>query len=288
MEPSTTKNIKVRRPSGALMLSPQKLRIVRLEDPLMREVPFAPRNYFFHFIFVTKGSGWNEIDFMRYEFKPGRVFIVKPGQLRDISLDPGSTGYLLEFDRDFIRRENIMEEHFLKSMDFIEDMIDLPEEKRARIFFYLKEICREKSDDHPKSEVMIHYILKILIILLTREGKLRDQLGLGQLGFLDKFHTLIEDNYSTQHSVEFYSKQLEMPAKALTVKIKNNTGRSARYFIQQRCILESKCLLAYTDLSVKEITHQLGFEDPSYFSRFFTRLEGMSPQTFRKKQRQTC
>ena len=51
-------------------------------------------------------------------------------------------------------------------------------------------------------------------------------------------------------------------------------------------MMEAKRLLYYTELSIKEISNQLGYTDHSYFSRFFRKATGMSASYFRKQYRE--
>jgi len=51
--------------------------------------------------------------------------------------------------------------------------------------------------------------------------------------------------------------------------------------IKNQIILEAKRLLIHTQLSVKEIGYLLGYDDPSYFIRLFTKQVAAPPQTFR-------
>ena len=59
------------------------------------------------------------------------------------------------------------------------------------------------------------------------------------------------------------------------------TGLSALDLLHERLLLESRRLLAYTQAPVADVAHELGFDDPAYFSRFFARRAGLSPQAFR-------
>nr|WP_295928292.1 helix-turn-helix domain-containing protein [uncultured Dyadobacter sp.] len=52
--------------------------------------------------------------------------------------------------------------------------------------------------------------------------------------------------------------------------------------IKDRILLEAKRLLCYTNLSVKEVAYQLGYEDPAYFNRMFTGKTGDTPHNFKK------
>jgi AraC family transcriptional regulator, transcriptional activator of pobA len=63
--------------------------------------------------------------------------------------------------------------------------------------------------------------------------------------------------------------------------IKVITGKSAKKRIDETLILEAKSLLRQTHMSIKEITYWLGFEDDSYFVKFFKHSEGMTPNAYR-------
>jgi AraC family transcriptional activator of pobA len=61
------------------------------------------------------------------------------------------------------------------------------------------------------------------------------------------------------------------------------TGQSPVQIIHARILLEAKRQLHYTDRAVREVAFALGFEDPAYFTRFFSRLSGVSPRLFRRQ-----
>ena len=64
-------------------------------------------------------------------------------------------------------------------------------------------------------------------------------------------------------------------------------GQTAKQFVNQRILLESKRLLAYTETSVKEIAWQLGFEEATHFGKFFKKEMQKTPLTFRKEFQQS-
>jgi AraC family transcriptional activator of pobA len=53
--------------------------------------------------------------------------------------------------------------------------------------------------------------------------------------------------------------------------------------VHARILLEAKRQLCYTSNSVSEIAYALGFDDPAYFTRFFSQRTGTSPRTFRRR-----
>ncbi|HEY1080152.1 MAG TPA: AraC family transcriptional regulator, partial [Bdellovibrio sp.] len=101
--------------------------------------------------------------------------------------------------------------------------------------------------------------------------------------FAQRFFTLLEEHFRSEHEVAFYAKKLDMTAKALTMKLHRLTGKSARTLILERALLESKRLLAYSDLSIQQIADGLGYSDANYFARYFGAKVRKTPSTFRKQ-----
>ncbi|WP_299012066.1 AraC family transcriptional regulator [uncultured Polaribacter sp.] len=71
----------------------------------------------------------------------------------------------------------------------------------------------------------------------------------------------------------------------LHTKFKVKTGYSVLAFFTLKKIQKSCELLSYTDLSIKEISYKVGFEDPLYFSRTFKKFMGKSPRNYKNGQR---
>ena len=92
---------------------------------------------------------------------------------------------------------------------------------------------------------------------------------------------MVDDRYSEWHQVQDYAAKIHITPKHLSQTVKQITGRSAKNMIQDRLELEAKRMLLHTELSIKEISFQLGFEDPLYFSGFFKKRAGVSPSSFR-------
>ena len=74
-----------------------------------------------------------------------------------------------------------------------------------------------------------------------------------------------------------------MSPNYLTVLCKTTVNVAAAVLIHNRVILESKRLIQASELSIKEIAFELGYEDPAYFSNFFKSHTGSSPRQFWKK-----
>lgn len=97
------------------------------------------------------------------------------------------------------------------------------------------------------------------------------------------FRIALESHYLTAKRPANYAAYLRVSVAYLNECVKNTTGLSVSYHIQQRLILEAKRLLVHSDLSVKEIAAQLGFNDYPYFTRLFAKVAGKSALAFKNR-----
>ena len=146
-------------------------------------------------------------------------------------------------------------------------------------------IAELKTRDTIQHEMLL-VLLKRLIIDITRLARsayipeVKEQPE--QFDLVRHFNLLVEKHFRTEHSVQFYANQLNKSPKTLANIFPKYNQKPPLQIIQGRIILEAKRLLSYTDKTVKELTYELGFEDPAYFTTFFKRATGQSPVEFRK------
>ena len=76
---------------------------------------------------------------------------------------------------------------------------------------------------------------------------------------------------------------MNLSPKRLNEITRKMLGKTITQLIHDRILLEAKRELIFSGRSIKEISYELGFEDPAYFSRFFKKQSGFSPTHFRKK-----
>jgi AraC-like DNA-binding protein len=101
-----------------------------------------------------------------------------------------------------------------------------------------------------------------------------------------KFQHEIERHHHDWKTLEPYAHELGVTVNYLNDVVRKETGQSAGEHVRLRRLLDAKRLLLHSMLSVSEIGYQLGFVDPSYFSRFFKRYENVTPAEFRMQIRE--
>lgn len=97
-----------------------------------------------------------------------------------------------------------------------------------------------------------------------------------------RFKKLVEKNFLQLRKVSEYAEQLYITPTYLNDTVKAVTGYSASSTIKERLIQEIKGELIQTEATINELAYKLGFNDVSYFCRFFKNNTGMSPQVFRE------
>lgn len=94
---------------------------------------------------------------------------------------------------------------------------------------------------------------------------------------VSRFRELIYRNAKKQRTVSFYANQLTLTPNYLNIVLKSVTGKNASTHIFDFLLNEAKYLLIHTKLSLKEVAVELGFNDQSYFTRFFRKQTGRNP-----------
>ncbi len=99
------------------------------------------------------------------------------------------------------------------------------------------------------------------------------------------FFMLLENHYQEVRNIEFYAEQLGISPKRLNQILKENLDKTGMQLIHDRVILEAKRNIIHSERTIKEIAYHLNFSDRPYFSRFFKKQTGQTPEEFQKEVR---
>ncbi len=134
-------------------------------------------------------------------------------------------------------------------------------------------------------EVIKRY-LKIFFIYLTRisDDTLRPVLQTKTSEHLDRFITMLEQDFRTRKMVSEYAESLFVTPNYLNEIVKKETGHSASYHIRLRIVTEAKRLALSSDHNMKQIAYSLGFVDCAHFSKFFKAATGYTFSDFKRQK----
>lgn len=241
---------------------------------------------FIKIMYVKQGSRLS-IDFTDIQVQQdGMVFVTAAQILR---LSENFSGSIIYYDQDLygVRlygQEIACDELLFDKVQKVQS-ISLSTVDADTILSIFNEIRKEVVQNDINLEEMVRILLKQIIIRATRicqhiQGT-TDLSAQQDSVFCRFFIQLVERNFFKHHDVASYANILNISAKALNKRICKHSCYTPNEIIKRRIILEAKRLLVYTHLSVKEIGYKLGYDDPSYFIRFFSKQVKTAPQTFR-------
>jgi AraC family transcriptional activator of pobA len=148
----------------------------------------------------------------------------------------------------------------------------------------LHQIWLEFSAQEKARALVLRGLSGVLLGWIARQ--LQDETSdakLNESALVRRFKELIEQNYTAHWTVNQYAKALSISPTHLSRLTRTANGISALRMIEARLMREARRNLAYTNLSISTIAYALGFSDPAYFSRVFTRDAGVSPKVFRSQ-----
>lgn len=124
-------------------------------------------------------------------------------------------------------------------------------------------------------------LLAVLLLRLHGEHVQKAQAPGARDALVQRFLALAEQHFREHRGLPFYAQALGVTPDHLSRSCRNATRQSALQLLHERLMLEARRLLAYTPMSVLEVAAAIGYQDPAYFSKFFTRATGHSPSHYR-------
>lgn len=238
------------------------------------EVPYSHRHFFYAIYWIHEGKGIHVIDFEEYEIKPDRLFFIKPEQVHFMHIEENLKYSALQFTEDFMIPMNWNTEKAIPVYN------DINTDERERIEILFNQIQKESVGNLPNSTTIIRSEIYTLLLDLERMSTpISNTSVLPDL--ICKYKEMIDRNFIQKRQVQCYASLLGVSANYLNILTKRYLGKSALEIIQERTVLEIKRMLHRSDLTISEIAYKLGFNELSYFSRFFRIKTGMTPQQFR-------
>lgn len=240
----------------------------------------------FQILHLSGGSGECVLDGVRAPLAPGSAVAVPAAAVHGYCFSPDVDGWVL----------TVLQQKAALAMRILPDRGErfavpqvVPRLDRTAldaIGSAFRIIDAELAASRPGRDALIEAQLASLLVLIGR-GLEPGPHGRGPASALhrraDRFRELLNAHFRTERSAAFYAERLGISETHLNRICRAAMGRSALRVIHDRVMAEASRDLAFTTMTIAEIGRSLGFEDPAYFSRFFSKAAGLSPRRFRQR-----
>ncbi|MCJ8208626.1 AraC family transcriptional regulator [Mucilaginibacter sp. RS28] len=247
------------------------------------------RHNFYHLVLFTEGSGHHAIDFKNFPVTPHQIYFMIPGQVHSWSFEGKTDGYVVNFSpaffQSFLQNADYLEQFPFFSGNIDYQVINLAGDVQQKAIAIFEQLINESEHGNPLSADMVRLLLLELFITISRTSLPAPAATVPSYNYtlLKNFQKLIDQNYKALRMPKEYAAMLYITPNHLNALCNDLLGISAGEVIRKRVVLEAKRLLVNFNLSVTEIAGELNFQDNSYFTKFFKKLEGVTPEEFRNE-----
>lgn len=284
-----TKNIKFRNQQNPN----SQFDLLRLETLLKRDdLDHSPedlhRAEFYIIIFIEEGQGSHTIDFTDFNCSKGTLLTIRKDQIQKFIRSERLKGTILLFTDEFLIKY-LEEIEAQKTVFLFNELLGSPklqlsEFELKRIHAIIKRIEEEYFEINDKHSMSIlRSELHILITNLFRIKATKKDIDFEKKHLVEfvKLQALVEKNVIKTNKVLDYASMMGLSSKTLNNITRSVIHKSAKEFIDAIYIKQIKRLLINTELQVKEIAYQSGFEETTNFYKYFKRHTQSTPEQFR-------
>jgi AraC-like DNA-binding protein len=223
----------------------------------------------------------------RYDLKANQMIFVGPGRSIDLSNARMGNGYVLCFTAAFYERSVEDAAAINSPMFFGEGPFLYHDSCFSECAFNQQIVCRlrraEVQGDHLLDLVAHHCVESLLLDVYhkvsagdNRRKKRTD------IGLVNHFSILIHKHCREYTHVQFYADQLHVTARRLTDICLAMTGKTAKSMILSVVVQQAVRYIKYTNLSISQISYEMGFNDESNFRNFVKKQTGYIPRALRE------
>jgi len=240
------------------------------------------RHEYYELVWCLNDTGSQSIDFQEYPNKSGRIFTISPGQIH-ASTKIKNNIRIITFSKEFLEyrfsQQKLMEKTFCSRSQSVPYIDVNASEQLESIFNFMEQECLQNNRNGP----LIESLLTSFLHYVHRDSVSAERQNAFGVPRITQLVGLVEQHYKSERKCDFYSESMAMTNKRLNQISKQSLGKTVTSLVHERIVLEARRELLFSLKTVKTIAHELGFEDPSYFGRFFLKQTGESPLEFRER-----
>jgi AraC family transcriptional activator of pobA len=239
-----------------------------------------------HIFLIRQGGGTMNADAATLAFGRCALLVVPAGVVHGFAFAPETTGMVLTLADSYLRELALRESGFSLLFARPVALVSPSPEALDQSFSGLRRELAWAAPGH--AAAVESHLLAVLVeaLRLTHQAEaLAPALDVSSARLVARFREAVEAGFLSGVNMGAYARRLGVSATRLRRACRLVTGQPPISLLRDRLILEAKRQLIYSNMTVAETAYYLGFEDPAYFSRVFSRCEGCSPKAFRVAMR---
>jgi len=243
------------------------------------------RKDFFEIVWLKNEDALHALKDTDLDAKGDWIYLIPPYRVHQLN-KAGKNGELISFKRDMLEEED---KEFLLDLFKIFNVqgefscLRLNEAAAVELSEIFSLLEKEYANHNM---TMVKALLKVFLLKLiqVKEHDFTSQ-DIHQKRVYE-FLMLLESNYQQVRNTDFYAGKLGISSKRLNQILKDKLDKTGMQLIHDRIILEAKRSIIHSEITIKEIAYELGFSDRPYFSRFFKKQTGQTPEEFQKQAKE--
>ncbi|MHC5232135.1 helix-turn-helix domain-containing protein [Brucella sp. LJL56] len=255
------------------------------------EISLHRHESFFQLLYIEGGTGHANFDGVVRPFLTPCAVLIPPGFNHGFAFSRDIVGHIvtilnphMPFIGGGATPEWLMRPQLLT-------MEGAGEENLALLSSLLKQMQDEFQMRKEYKNSLLESLFKVFFVYILRqlcncEPAIQDVRQAYRSPCIERFLELIDRYYREHKPVWFYAKLLGVSSTHLNRTVKLLTGMTAQHMLASKLVDVAKRDLIAMPSSVQHIAYSLGFSDPAYFSRFFLKMTGETPRSYRLRERQ--
>lgn len=245
------------------------------------------RHSFYHLVLFTSGKGSHTIDFESFKITDYQIYFMSPGQVHSWQFENDVQGFIIHFEPElfttFLQQQDYIDQFTFFNGSTSDAVLVIPKINQKQIH-HLFDLLLSEANAKPESLDLIRTLLLELFIQIERccAPRTRQDAQSSNNIMVNNFKKLVSKHFRTYKLPKEYARLLYITPNHLNAISQDVLGKSAGDVIRDRIVLEAKRLLTNAKMDVSEIAYDLNFQDNFYFTRFFKKYVGTTPDQFRK------
>ena len=235
---------------------------------------------------ITNGRARVLINLIEYIFRPNYISLIAPCSIiQIIETSQDFDAHMMAIEHNFLPVSGKEEffAHFLQRKKNL--LLPLTTTEQVQIENFITVMWDVLQEPVFRKEVIQHLLAGLLYnieYIAKNKGQSESSPLTHQNDIFQRFISLVNTYSKTERNVSFYADKLCLTPRYLNTVIRQASQQTVMDWINQSIILEAKVLLKHSNRLVYQISDELNFPNPSFFSKFFKRMTGMTPQEYQK------